>query len=45
MSGAAGGVIGDLAGMGTPEYEAKLHDGKIRGGIELISVRPTIPSK
>jgi hypothetical protein len=35
---AAGGVIGALVGMGIPEYEAKLYDGKIRGGNALISV-------
>jgi len=36
--GAAGGIIGGLVGMGIPEYEAKLYDGKIRGGSALISV-------
>jgi len=35
---AAGGVIGGLIGMGIPEYEAKLYDGKIRKGNALISV-------
>ena len=38
VGGAAGGVIGALVGMGIPEYEAKLYDGKIRGGSALISV-------
>ena len=38
VGGAAGGVIGGLVGMGIPEYEAKLYDGKIRGGNALISV-------
>lgn len=38
VGGAAGGVIGGLVGMGIPEYEAKLYDGKIRGGSALISV-------
>jgi len=38
VGGAAGGVIGALVGMGIPEYEAKLYDGKIRGGNALISV-------
>ena len=38
IGGAAGGVIGALVGMGIPEYEAKLYDGKIRGGNALISV-------
>lgn len=36
--GAAGGLIGGLVGMGIPEYEAKLYDGKIQGGNSLISV-------
>ncbi len=38
VGGAAGGVIGALVGMGIPEYEAKLYDGKIRNGNVLISV-------
>ncbi|MFZ6648007.1 hypothetical protein ACO0LO_19940 [Undibacterium sp. TJN25] len=38
VGGAAGGIIGGLVGMGIPEYEAKLYDGKIRGGNVLISV-------
>lgn len=38
VGGATGGVIGALVGMGIPEYEAKLYDGKIRGGNNLISV-------
>lgn len=38
VGGAAGGIIGALVGMGIPEYEAKLYDGKIRGGNALISV-------
>ena len=38
LGGAAGGIIGALVGMGIPEYEAKLYDGKIRGGNILISV-------
>ena len=38
VGGATGGVIGGLVGMGIPEYEAKLYDGKIRGGNSLISV-------
>ncbi|MET3135593.1 hypothetical protein AAKU55_005905 [Oxalobacteraceae bacterium GrIS 1.11] len=38
IGGAAGGLIGGLVGMGIPEYEAKLYDGKIRGGNVLISV-------
>jgi len=38
VGGATGGLIGGLIGMGIPEYEAKLYDGKIRGGNSLISV-------
>lgn len=38
VGGAAGGIIGGLIGMGIPEYEAKLYDGKVRSGNILISV-------
>ncbi len=38
VGGAAGGLIGGLVGMGIPEYEAKLYDGKVRNGNVLISV-------
>lgn len=38
VGGATGGIVGGLIGMGIPEYEAKLYDGKIRGGNSLISV-------
>jgi hypothetical protein len=38
VGGATGGVIGALVGMGIPEYEAKLYDGKINSGNTLISV-------
>lgn len=38
VGGAAGGVIGALIGMGIPEYEAKLYEGKLREGNILISV-------
>ncbi len=38
IGGATGGLIGALVGMGIPEYEAKLYDGKVRGGNVLISV-------
>ena len=33
-----GGVTGALIGLGIPEYEAKLYEGKIRGGNILLSV-------
>ena len=43
LSGAAvgatvGGMTGALIGMGIPEYEAKLYEGRIREGNILISV-------
>jgi hypothetical protein len=43
LSGAAvgatvGGITGALVGMGIPEYEAKLYEGKLRDGNILISV-------
>ena len=43
LSGAAagaavGGVAGALIGLGIPEHEAKLYEGKVRGGNILISV-------
>ena len=43
LSGAAigtatGGLLGALVGMGIPEYEAKLYDGKVRGGNALVSI-------
>lgn len=43
LSGAAvgatvGGITGGLIGMGIPEYEAKLYEGKLRDGKVLISV-------
>ena len=36
--GAVGGIIGALAGMGIPEYEAKRYEGRIREGGVLLSV-------
>ena len=38
VGGATGGLIGGLVGMGMPEYEAKLYDGKIKGGNALVSI-------
>lgn len=35
---AAGGLTGALIGMGIPEFEAKLYEGKVLGGNILISV-------
>jgi hypothetical protein len=36
--GAVGGMIGALAGMGLPEYEAKRYEGRVREGGALLSV-------
>jgi hypothetical protein len=36
--GVVGGVVGALVGMGIPEYEAKVYEGKLRGGGILVSV-------
>lgn len=38
LGAAAGGVTGTLVGLGMPEYEAKLYEGKLRKGGVLISV-------
>jgi len=43
LSGAAagatiGGLTGALVGMGIPEIEAKVYDGKVRGGNILLAV-------
>ncbi|SRR5687768_10950034 len=38
VGGATGGLLGALVGMGIPEYEAKLYDGRIRGGNALVSI-------
>jgi len=38
VGAATGGITGALVGLGIPEYEAKLYDGKIREGNVLISV-------
>ena len=38
IGGAAGGLIGGLVGVGIPEYEAKMYEGKIRNGNVLVSV-------
>src|SRR5271157_5669846 len=36
--GTLGGIIGALAGMGIPEYEARRYEGRIRAGGILLSV-------
>ena len=38
VGGAAGGLVGALVGLGMPEYEAKLYEGRIRSGNLLVSV-------
>lgn len=38
VGAAVGGVTGALIGMGVPEFEAKLYEGKLREGKILISV-------
>ena len=38
MGGVLGGITGALAGLGTPEYEAKRYEGRIRKGGILLSV-------
>ena len=38
VGGATGGLLGALVGLGIPEYEAKLYEGKVRGGNVLVSV-------
>jgi len=38
LGAATGGLTGALVGAGIPEYEAKLYEGKIKGGSALISV-------
>jgi hypothetical protein len=36
--GLVGGIAGALIGMGIPEYEANLYEGRIKGGGILLSV-------
>jgi hypothetical protein len=38
VGAAAGGLTGALIGLGIPEYEAKLYEGKIKEGNILIAV-------
>jgi len=50
LSGAAagaaiGGIAGALIGLGIPEIEAKLYEGKIRGGNILIAVHVDTPEQ
>jgi hypothetical protein len=38
VGGTVGGLTGALIGMGIPEYEAKAYEGKLKGGLALLSV-------
>ena len=38
LGGATGGIAGALIGMGIPEYEAQMYEGKLREGNILMSV-------
>ncbi len=38
VGGAVVGLVGALVGLGIPEYEAKLYDGRVRDGGVLLSV-------
>src|SRR6202521_3348719 len=38
VGGAVGGITGALIGMGTPEYEAKRYEGRVKDGGILLSV-------
>jgi hypothetical protein len=38
VGGAVGGLTGALVGMGIPEYEAKVYEGKLKAGNILIAV-------
>jgi hypothetical protein len=43
VGGTAGAIIGALAGMGMPEYEAKRYDGRMKQGGILLSVHCDSP--
>lgn len=38
VGGATSGIVGGLAGIGIPDFDAKQSDGKIRGDYSLIAV-------
>src|SRR5206468_11149681 len=38
VGGTVGGVVGALVGMGSPEYEAKRYEGRVKKGGILLSV-------
>ncbi|MBN8613576.1 MAG: hypothetical protein J0L92_23475 [Deltaproteobacteria bacterium] len=41
VGAAAGGIVGALVGLGIPEIQAKLYEGKIRDGNLLVAVHTT----
>ncbi len=41
VGAAAGSLVGGLIGMGIPEHEAKLYEGKLRAGHILLAVQAT----
>jgi len=45
MGAAVGGIAGSLIGMGIPEYEAKLYEGKVQGGNLLLAVHVESPDE
>jgi hypothetical protein len=38
VGGAMGGLVGALVGMGIPEFEAKVYDGRLKDGGVLLAV-------
>jgi hypothetical protein len=38
VGGTVGGITGGLVGLGVPEYEAKLYEGRVREGAVLVAV-------
>lgn len=38
VAGTVGGIAGGLVGLGIPEYEAKLYEGRVREGAVFVSV-------
>src|SRR5262249_54180474 len=38
VGAAAGGLVGALVGLGMPEYEARLYEGRLRSGNLLVAV-------
>jgi uncharacterized membrane protein len=40
VGAATGGLVGGLIGLGIPEHEAKLYEGKLKSGNILLAVEP-----